>query len=126
MKKIYPLFYLFSVIFIIVQVLIFAETDLPDWIRFYLKDFLVMPIVLTICLVLVQRIRKKSNIRLSLFTVLSVATFYTLYFEIILPKITLRYTDDLFDMLLYFCGSLLFYFLQDRHPPHPADEEDEQ
>ncbi len=107
------IFVIFTVLFLTVQALLYLQADLPDWIIFYLNDFLVMPLVLTICLVLVRWIKKEPGIRLSLFTVLSLATLYSIYFEVLLPEVTLRYTADPVDVLLYFAGAILFFFLQE-------------
>lgn len=113
MKKIYTVFLIFTLLFLLVQALIYFTVDLPDWVIFYLNDFLVMPLVLTICLVVVRKIRKEPSIRLSLFTVLSLATLYSVYFEVFLPEVTVRYTADPVDVLLYFAGATLFFFLQE-------------
>jgi hypothetical protein len=52
--------------------------------------------------------------RLSLFSIFSLTTFYAIYFEIYLPKVEPRYTGDVLDVVMYVAGSLLFYFLQFR------------
>lgn len=75
-----------------------------------------MPIILTICLVGVQFIKKDKFIRISLFTAFSLASFYSLYFEVILPLIMERYTADIYDVFLYFTGALVFYLLQEPAP----------
>ncbi|MFD2516670.1 hypothetical protein [Salinimicrobium flavum] len=117
MKKILWTLVIFSGIFLFERFLSITGIPRPDWLRFYLNDFLCMPIILSLCLLTVQKLKKDSNIRLSLFTVLSLATFYSIYFEILLPQFMERYTADVIDVILYFTGSVLFYYLQE--PPLP-------
>jgi hypothetical protein len=114
MKRILISFALFVAAFLVIQFRQFLNINLPDWVIFYGKDFICLPIVLTICLLVMQFLKKDSSIRLNLFTVLSLAAFYAVYFELYLPKVMLRYTADLIDVLMYFLGALLFYFLQEK------------
>lgn len=114
MKPILAAFLFFLAVFFVIQFHPFLDLNLPDWVVFYVKDFICMPIVLTICLVVVQLIHKNKDIRLSLFTVFSLALFYSLYFELYLPRFHFRYTADILDVLMYFLGSLVFYFLQQK------------
>ncbi|WP_139374860.1 hypothetical protein [Salegentibacter holothuriorum] len=71
-----------------------------------------MPIVLSICLLVVQHLKKDKSLRLNITSISSVFLMYTVYFEIILPPIHWRYTADFRDVLLYLAGSIIFYFLQ--------------
>ena len=121
MKTLYTSFVVFTIAFLIIQFHTFLQFNLPDWVLFYVKDFLCMPIVLTIGLVVAQVIKKDRSIRLSLFTIMSLTVFYTLYFEIFLPRVHTRYTADLLDVLMYFSGSLLFYFLQGKSKRSAAE-----
>lgn len=110
--KAISLLFIFLSIYSVERLLRISPYDLPDWVVFYLADFLVMPIVLAIALIIVRWLKKDRSIRLSLFTVFSVAAFYSVYFEWYLPEVNPRYTADIIDVFLYFGGSLLFYFLQ--------------
>lgn len=113
MKKITVLFFVSAAIFLAGRLIALTEFDQPWWLRNYLNDLLCMPIILSICLKSVQLLKKDRSIRISLFSALSLAAFYSLYFEIILPRFMERYTADVYDVLLYFIGALLFYFLQE-------------
>lgn len=86
--------------------------QLPQWILFYATDLLCMPIVLTICLLVVQQVKGERSLRLPLPPVLSLALFYSIFFEIYLPPSHPRYTADPLDVLMYFMGALIFFFLQ--------------
>lgn len=112
MKILYFIIFLFLLIFIGIQCSYYYEIALPRWIRFYVNDFICMPIVLTICLKAVHLLKKDTVIRLSLFPILSLTLIYSIYFEMYLPTVEPRYTADILDVLMYFSGSLLFYFLQ--------------
>ena len=110
----------FLSIFFIVSVLTFLSilslpyygVGLQGWVKSYVNDFLCMPIVLSICLKTVHLIKKDNSIRLDLFTILSLTTFYAVYFEWYLPQVETRYTADWIDVMMYVTGALLFYFLQ--------------
>lgn len=114
MKLLHKTFFLFVAVFLILQILLHLEMHLPNWVVFYVNDFLCMPIVLFICLKVVHFLTRNYELRLSLFTVLSLTTFYALYFEVYLPKVEPRYTADILDVVMYVLGSLLFYFVQFR------------
>lgn len=112
MKALYAFFIFACLTFFTIIALQYLQIAYPKWIQFYVNDFLCMPVVLTICLSVVHFIKKDYSIRLSLFTVLSLAAIYSVYFEGYLPEEKERYTADILDVVMYFSGSLLFYFLQ--------------
>ena len=112
MKFLSILFIISVVTFLSVLSLLYYGVSLPGWVTSYLNDFLCMPIVLTICLKAVHLIKKDKSIRLDLFTIVSLTTFYAVYFEWYLPKVESRYTADYMDVVMYFTGALLFYYLQ--------------
>src|SRR5690606_39704458 len=77
MKTLYAFFIFSCLTFFTILTLQYLQTDLPNWIQFYVNDFLCMPVVLTICLTVVHYIKKDFSIRLSLFTVLSLTIIYS-------------------------------------------------
>lgn len=99
-------------VFLGLQVWMELNFPIPDVLRFYLADLLCMPVVLSICLLAARFLKKDSNLELSIFSIFSLFVFYSVYFEIIMPKIHVRYTADPLDVLMYFCGSLIFYGVQ--------------
>lgn len=116
MKKVKYLFLVCTALFLTGRIMVLLEIHQSSWLKNYLNDLLCMPIILTICLIGVQFIKNDKTIRISLFSALSLATFYSLYFEVILPLIMERYTADIYDVFLYFTGALVFYLLQE--PTH--------
>ena len=107
------IFFLFAVfIFLSILSLLYFKVNLPEWVTSYGNDFLCMPIVFSICLKAVHLIKKDQSIRLDLVTIITLTTFYAVYFEWYLPKVEPRYTADWLDVVMYFTGALLFYYLQ--------------
>lgn len=88
------------------------EIELPRIVRFYVNDFLIIPIVLFSSLIVIQKIKGNTSIKLSLLNVLYICTMYAVVFEYWLPIFHPRYTADFIDVALYFLSGMLFYFLQ--------------
>lgn len=87
---------------------------LVSWVYFYVNDFLCMPIVLSLSLEVIRILKKTETLYVPLIVVLALTTYFSLYFEWLMPKITTRYTFDFIDIGLYFLGALLFYKFQKR------------
>ncbi|MCM4167293.1 hypothetical protein KCTC52924_02876 [Arenibacter antarcticus] len=85
---------------------------LPSWVIYYVNDFLCMPIVLYICQLAVRRLKSNKRLKLTLRPILSLTLFYSLYFEVYLPMVNVRYTADLMDVVLYFLGAAFFYLVE--------------
>lgn len=105
------LFYVALGIAVSIYILQKIHIALPFWINNYVNDFLTLPLVLTIGLYCVQKI-KKETIVLPLPLVLFIAFGYSIYFEWYLPQHHTRYTADWLDCVMYFCGAIVFYKLQ--------------
>lgn len=85
---------------------------LPRVVRFYVNDFLIIPMVLTVLLYIVRKAQNKCQKTISLFNILYLCLLYSVLFEFWLPKFHQRYTYDIIDVCLYFLSGILFYFLQ--------------
>jgi hypothetical protein len=112
MKGIPVLFIISVLLFLLISLRDLLNLELPNLLLFYGNDFLCMPIVLSICLIVSRSIKKEPGIYLSLFTILSLTTFYAIFFEVFLPKVGQDYTADLVDVIMYFAGGFLFYSVQ--------------
>ena len=112
MKPVYIYFFNAVFIFLTITILSWAKVDIPTWITSYVNDFLCMPVVLTICLKTLHYIKKDATILLPLLPILTLTSFYSIYFEWYLPQVETRYTADWVDVIMYFSGALLFYWLQ--------------
>lgn len=99
-------------VFFFVQSLKFFSVPAPDWIFHYLNDFLVIPIVATFGLHVVWLAKKDTSLRINPFTILSLVILYSLFFEFYLPTTSTRYTGDIYDVLCYGLGGIIFYILQ--------------
>jgi len=85
---------------------------LPRVVRFYVNDFLIIPMVLTVLLYIVRKAQNNRYKTISLFNILYLCLLYSILFEFWLPKFHHRYTNDIIDVCLYFLSGILFYFLQ--------------
>lgn len=101
-----------GIIFFATQVLKMLQVQVPQRVSSYLNDFLIIPIVGLICLRAVWWIKKDTSIRLHGITILSLVILYSVYFEIYLPKIHERYVADVWDVVCYAAGGMIFYVLQ--------------
>ena len=88
------------------------QVPLPRIVRFYINDFLIVPIILTTSLFILRWSRNDKNYQISIWIVLYLCALYSVIFEYFLPKFHLRYTADSIDVILYFASGLIFYILQ--------------
>ena len=114
MRTLNVFFYFSILIFFSILILKRFAVFLPPWIYSYVNDFLCMPVVLTIALKVVHWIKKDHSVRLPLLLVLTLTTFYAVYFEYYMPRVETRYTGDWLDVIMYFAGAFTFYLLQFR------------
>ncbi|REE17055.1 hypothetical protein DFQ09_105269 [Winogradskyella pacifica] len=106
---------LFLVAIVIVTVLYSAnrfEVPLPNWMYFYVNDFLCMPIVLSACLAILRILKKTKTLYVPISVVLALTLYFSIYFEWLMPQINTRYTSDIIDVGLYFLGAILFFKFQ--------------
>lgn len=107
------LYFIFSVIIgTTIYLFQIKRIKLPYIINNYVNDFLIIPIVLTICLFVLIRTRNNKNYKISLSIILYLCFLYSVLFEFIFPNYLARYTKDYIDILLYFAGGIVFYQLQ--------------
>lgn len=113
MKKSLKYYFIFSVL---IGSVIYCcekfEILLPKFIRYYVNDFLIIPIVLYSSLFVIRKLKNDKKLQLSLLQILYVCALYAVIFEYWLPKFHPRYTSDFVDVGLYFLSGILFYFLQ--------------
>lgn len=88
------------------------QLPLPNWVCFYVNDFLCMPIVLGICLAVIRIYKKTETLYVPLTVIFVLTTYFSVYFEWFMPKVNTRYTFDFIDIGLYFLGALLFFRFQ--------------
>ena len=86
--------------------------QLPRFVRHYVNDFLIVPIILYISLCILRRSKNDKNYTLNIWVILYLCLMYSFLFEYIFPKYLARYTKDFVDVILYFASGFLFYYLQ--------------
>lgn len=75
----------------------------------YLDDILCIPIVLYITSYIMRRIEKdRVDFQFLSFHIYTAVVVFSIIFEIILPFISIRYTDDIMDVLCYALGGVVF------------------
>lgn len=115
-KKILTYYFIVS---IVIGSLIYTaqklSVKLPSFINNYVNDFLIIPIVLTMCLFVLQWSRSDKSYEISLGVILYICVLYSVLFEFILPKYYVRYTADVLDVVLYFTGGFVFLVLQKKN-----------
>ncbi|WP_158840908.1 hypothetical protein [Polaribacter sp. L3A8] len=113
MKKTLLYYFIFSLLTgTTVYFLQYFSVPLPRIIRFYLNDFLIVPIILYISLQILKWSKNDVNYTLSLWVILYLCLMYSILFESIFPKYLARYTKDIVDVILYFASGFIFYYLQ--------------
>ena len=90
------------------------SVSLPPFINNYLNDFLIIPIILTICLFILRKTKNNKNYQIPLSIILYLCVLYSILFEWYFPQILERYTSDFIDVVLYFVSGMVFYQLQKR------------
>lgn len=85
---------------------------IPDWINGYITDLICMPVVLMICLAFVRLIKSNSEIIINKWLIGFLCIEYAILFEWILPQRSSIYTGDWLDVVMYFLGGFIFYFIQ--------------
>ena len=98
-----------------VQSLKLFSIPAPEWVFSYLNDFLVIPIVATICLHGIWILKNNKAIRMNGFTIISLLILFSVYFEYYLPQQSFLYTGDIWDVVCYTLGAFIFYILQRLH-----------
>jgi len=103
------LFFSFLIfIFLISQHLQYIRNTNPFFYS-YLDDILCIPIVLYIASYIMRRIEKnRGDFQFSNFHIITAVVVFSIVFEIILPSISMRYTDDIMDVLCYGLGGVVF------------------
>lgn len=107
-----PYFLLFTFSYLTVKYLQYQNIALPSFIQHHLNDLLCLPIILTLGLFLVRKIKRDAQLELSIWHILGMCIFYALYFEYYLPQKSIMYTADPVDALMYFIGGVIFYVLR--------------
>lgn len=108
----HPIFFGSLAIYILIRLLRKNNYDIPEWINGYLTDLICIPIVLMICLAMVRSIKRDSLIEIKPWLIALICIEYALIFEWFLPQKSSIYTADWIDVVMYFSGGIIFFFVQ--------------
>lgn len=80
--------------------------------RSYLDDLLVLPIILPFTLSLLRLIFRNEKLLLGLPLIITAIIMFTIVFELILPFYSSEYTRDYFDLLFYSLGGVMYWLYE--------------
>ncbi|MFP5470693.1 MAG: hypothetical protein ACLGGV_03790 [Bacteroidia bacterium] len=113
MYKKYFIAFGFGVFLYVLQLLAkFNHLLLPSWYVNYAADVVCLPLILSITLVLMRKIKRWHYFYLTNGMLATSLISVSLTFEAILPLYDKKYTADVWDVLFYFIGVIFFYFIQ--------------
>ncbi|MEZ4722821.1 MAG: hypothetical protein R2813_13190 [Flavobacteriales bacterium] len=99
----------FVVVFLAYKVIELSHPNLPFF-HSYLEDVLAIPIVLKSAELIIRLIPSKRSFRVRRIDILVTTLMFSAYFEMWLPDVDSRFTQDWFDLIAYASGALLFWF----------------
>ncbi|WP_162428073.1 magnesium citrate secondary transporter [Pontibacter pudoricolor] len=102
---------------------LFCLNQLLEWqhvyiapLHSYLDDVLCMPVVLTVALAAERVYFGNYSFVLPLYYSLWAVLLFSIFFELLLPRLSDLYTADVWDVLCYSCGAVLFHFSINKAP----------
>ena len=103
------LFLIFTFLFLVNYLLEKGFGIFIPFIHAYLDDLLCMPVVLKITLALPHRLINTKPYRLSGKQIIFAVAYFSIVFEVVLPKLNEKHTADVLDVFAYALGAILFY-----------------
>ena len=83
----------------------------PRLLQYYLNDLLCMPLVLAAAIFLQRNlVLRQADYALTSYQIGIIVLYWSVMFEGVIPHFVARYTADLFDVVTYAAGGMLFYF----------------
>ncbi len=107
-----PLFFIPSTLYLISLADKYFQLNFPVFLKNYLADFLCLPVVLTLTIWTIQKIKKDKSLRLNTLKIFVAFLYVSIFFEWILPQFSKQYVADCFDVLAYGFGAIYFYIIQ--------------
>lgn len=103
----------FTMVFIALTIYMMQRLNLPlpSIVNNYANDLLYLPLVLGAIEFIIRCVKRDSSFRLPLCFVIFLAISYSIFFEYYLPKVNSRYTADWIDVVLYFVGGIVYFFI---------------
>ena len=108
----HPIFILAAAAYALLRLLQWIRVDVPELVVAYLADLACMPVLLGLTVVALRLLRKDSALRLTPAMILVAWLATSVLFEVVLPQRGSIYTGDVWDVVMYGVGSLLFVVMQ--------------
>ena len=81
----------------------------------YFEDIIALPIILKSSLLIINRgFKRFKSYRIALIDVVIITVGFSFYYEWLLPKLDSRFSSDIYDVLCYFLGMVIFLFYLNR------------
>lgn len=107
-------FFVGSFLYLMIQLTRRLSIKTPSFINSYLTDFLFIPLLLLLTIWLIRLIKRDENLILSISMLIFNWIVVSIVFEYYLPQKNSLYIGDKLDVLMYFLGTICFYFLQNK------------
>jgi hypothetical protein len=115
MYKKYYIAFSFGIFLYVLQLLAkFNYILLSSWYVNYAADVVCLPLILSITLVLIRKIKRWPFFYLTNGMFVVAISYTSILFEWILPRYFTKYTADIVDIVMYLVGLIIFYFVQQR------------
>jgi hypothetical protein len=101
-----------SLSYLLIQFCRQQDLIIPELLNNYVTDFLFMPLLLLTTLWLTRLIKRKKQLVFSVPMLITVFIYVSFVFEYYLPQTSTVYTADYLDIVMYFFGTVFYYFLQ--------------
>lgn len=104
----HPLFLLACILFVLNQFLETHQIFIP-YVHAYLDDLLCFPIVLNLTLFLLRKIYQNPDYRFTTMQIVFAVAYFSLVFEVVLPYFSENYRGDIWDVVAYGLGAIVFW-----------------
>ncbi len=84
----------------------------PVFMSSYLADFLCLPFILSLFVMLVRYLKSQPTFQLPIAMIVFAVIYISFVFEFLIPRYSTRYTADAVDVVFYVIGAAFFFFFQ--------------
>lgn len=85
---------------------------LPFFIHNYYNNLICMPLVFMIINRCIRWLYKLKDFRVTWHHTIPLTLYFAWFFEYLMPLINSRYSQDIFDVFMYFCGHILYHLME--------------
>lgn len=109
-----PFFWIGWILYFAIRIDRSSSRLLPDFVSGFLPDFLCLPLMLWVILLLIRLIKKDKELMLTPAMIIVAVVAFSVLFEWVLPQRNSIYTSDVWDVVAYSFGGIAYYFIQKR------------